>query len=135
MQFDEIVSVLSGGVVVSFGLSLIGLAALIVAKPSRAEGLLRGFASSARTHYIEQGVRLVVGAATVDFASSMRYPELFTVFGWLIIASTAGLLLMPWQWHNKFGALVMPPLFRRIQFFALGACALGALILYSVSYV
>ena len=131
MRFAEIVTVLSGVVVVGFGLFLLGLAALILTMPSRAEGFLKGFASSAATHYTEQGLRLVVGAAIVGFAGSMRYPELFNVFGWLIIASTVGLLLIPWQWHSKFGALVMPPLFRRMRLFALGSCVLGAFILYS----
>ena len=133
MEFAEIVNALSGIVVVGFGLFLIGLAALIIAMPSRAERFLKGFASSAVTHYAEQALRLVVGAALVSFAGSMRYPELFNVFGWLIIVSTAGLLLIPWQWHNRFGTLVMPPVFRRMRLFALGACVLGAFILYCVS--
>lgn len=132
MDSFDILSVLSGVVVVAFGLFLIGLAALIYTTPLHAERFLRGFASSALTHYTEQGIRLVVGAAMVTFASSMRYPELFALFGWLIIASTAGLLLIPWQWHNRFANLVMPPVFRRMRLFALGAFALGAFILYSV---
>jgi hypothetical protein len=74
---------------------IVGLRPLIHTTPSHAERLLRGFASSALTHYTEQGIRLVVGAAIVTFASSMRYPELFKLFGWLIIVSTAGLLLIP----------------------------------------
>lgn len=126
-------NVLSGVVVVGFGLFLIGLTALTAAAPSRAERFLRGFASSARTHYTEQGVRLVVGAAIVKFAGSMRYPELFTLFGWLMLASTAALLLVPWQWHQKFSAMVMPPVFKHMRVFALGAFALGAFVLYSAS--
>lgn len=133
MRFAEIVNVLSGVVVAGFGLFLIGLAALIIVRQSRAERFLTRFASSAATHYAEQGCRLVVGAAMVRIAGAMRYPELFHVFGWLIIISTVGLLLIPWQWHNKFGTLVMPPVFRRMRLFALGACALGAFILYCVS--
>jgi hypothetical protein len=129
VEFAEIVHALSGIVVVGFGLFLIGLAALIFIMPSRAEEFLRGFASSAVTHYTEQGLRLVVGAAIVSFAGSMRHPELFNVFGWLIIVSTVGLLLVPWQWHNRFSKLVMPPVFQRMKLFALGACVLGAFIL------
>jgi hypothetical protein len=132
MQPPEILTVLAGVVVVGFGLFLIGLAASIHTTPSQAERFLRGFASSALTHYTEQGVRLVVGAAFVTFASSMRHPELFTLFGWIIIVSTAGLLLIPWQWHNTFASLVMPPVFRRMRLFACGAFALGAFILYGV---
>lgn len=129
----EIVTVLSGVVVVGFGVFLIGLAALIFAKPSQAEAFLRGFASSALTHYTEQGLRLVVGAAILNFAVLMRYPELFRLFGWLIIVSTIGLLLIPWRWHHKFAKLVMPPVFERMRLFAFGSFALGAFVLFSVS--
>ena len=133
MRSVEIVSVLSGIVVVGFCLFLIGLAVVIVTKPSLAERFLRSFASSARAHYSEQGLRLLVGAAIVNFASSMWYPELFKLFGWLIVVTTVGLLLVPWRWHQKFGMQVMPLVFRHMRLFALGASALGAFVLYSVS--
>jgi hypothetical protein len=125
-------NVLSGLVVAGFGLFLVGLAILITARPSRAEKFFRAFASSALTHYTEQAVRLIVGAAVVIRSESMRYPELFNVFGWLVIVSTAALLVIPWRWHNKFATLVMPPVFRRMKLFAFGAFALGAFVLYSV---
>jgi hypothetical protein len=133
MRSVEIVSLLSGIVVVGFCLFLIGLAVVIVTTPSVAERFLRSFASSAPAHYTEQGLRLLVGAAIVNFASSMWYPELFKLFGWLIVVTTVGLLLIPWQWHHKFGAQVMPLVMRQMKLFALGAFALGAFILYGVS--
>jgi hypothetical protein len=86
MRYVEIVS---GIVVVGFCVFLIGLAAVIAINPSLAERFLRSFASSARAHYTEQGLRLVVGAAIVNFA----HPELFTVFGWLIVVTAMALLL------------------------------------------
>ena|SRR5688572_3849019 len=133
MQTVEILSLLSGVVVISFCLFLIGLAAVIATTPSLAERFLRSFASSALAHYTEQVLRLLVGAAIVNFASSMWYPELFKLFGWLIVVTAAGLLLIPWRWHNKFGSWVMPRVIRHMRLFALGAFALGAFILYSVS--
>jgi hypothetical protein len=127
------VSVLCGIVVVGFCLFLIGLAVVIATKPSLAERFLRSFASSARAHYTEQGLRLLVGAAIVNFASSMWYPELFKLFGWLIVVTAVGLLLVPWRWHHKFGMWVMPLVIRHMRLFALGASALAAFILYGVS--
>jgi hypothetical protein len=135
MQFVETVRLLSGVVVVGFCLFLIGLAVVIATMPSLAERFLRSFASSARTHYTEQGLRLLVGAALINLANSMRYPELFTVFGWLIVGTTVGLLLIPWQWHHRFSMRVMPPVFQHMKLFALGALALAAFILYGVSAV
>jgi hypothetical protein len=131
----EIVTLISGVVIVGFCLFLIGLAVVIATSPSLAERFLSSFASSAPAHYTEQGLRLLVGAAIVNFASTMRYPELFKLFGWLILVTTAGLLLIPWQWHHKFATRVMPPVIGHMRLFALGAFALAAFILYGVSAV
>lgn len=123
----------AGIVVAGFALFLVGLAVVIVTKPSLAERFLGAFASSARTHYAEQGVRLLVGVAIVAHARSMRFPELFTAFGWLMVVSTVGLLFTPWQWHHRFAARVMPPVYRQLQLFGFGSLALGALFIYGLS--
>jgi len=127
------VHILSGTVLVGFCVFLIGLAVTIFTKPSLAERFLRCFASSARAHYTEQGLRLLVGAAIVNFARSMWHAELFTIFGWLVAVTAAALLLTPWQWHHTLGTWMMPPVFRHLKLFALGACALGAFLLYGAS--
>jgi hypothetical protein len=129
----EIVRLLSGVVVLGLCLFLIGLAVVIATKPALAERFLRSFASSARTHYTEQGARLLVGAALVDFASSMWQPELFKVLGWLIIVTAVGLLLIPWQWHHKLAMRVMPRVIGHLRLYAIGASALGAFVLYGLS--
>ena len=133
MGFDEIVTMLSGILVVGFCVFLISLAVVIVARPSAAERFLMSFASSAPAHYTEQALRLLVGWAIVNCAGSMWYPNLFSVFGWLVVVTTIGLLLIPWQWHHKLATLVMPSVIRRMRLFALGAAGLGAFVLYSLS--
>ena len=135
MRSADLVTWLSGIVVVGFCLFLIGLTLVIAAMPSLAERFLRSFASSAQAHYTEQGLRLLVGAAVVHLASSMRHPQLFKLFGWLMVVTTVGLLLIPWQWHHKFSTTVMPPVIRHMRLFALAALALAAFILYGVSAV
>ena len=99
---------LSGILVVGFGAFLVGLGIVIAINPLLAERFLKSFASSARAHYTEQASRLVAGVAIVIFAPSMWFPDLFMLFGWLIIVTTLGLLLIPWQWHNKFGEWAIP---------------------------
>jgi hypothetical protein len=76
-------------------------------------------------------VSLDTGA--INFAGSMRYPELFEWLGWLIAVTAAGLLLLPWRWHHEFGALVMPLVIRHMRLFGVAAAALGAFVLYGVS--
>jgi hypothetical protein len=133
MEFAEIVNLLSGLVVVGFCMYLIGFAVLIATKPTLAERFLRSFASSARTHYTEQSLRLLAGMAIVMFANSMWYPKLIELFGWLLAVPAIGLILMPWRWHQKFGTFAMPLVIRHMKLFALGAFVLGGFILYCAS--
>ncbi len=125
--------VLCGIVVVAVGVGLIGVAVMTAVKPQLTERFLRSFASSARAHYTEQAVRMIAGGAIVAFAPSMWYPNLFGGFGWIIIVTTAGLLLIPWQWHHKFGTWAIPLAIRHIGLYAIGTFALGTLLLYGVS--
>ena len=126
---------LSGILVVAFGLFLIGLAVLIAIKPQFAERFLRSFASSARAHYTEQTLRLIAGGAMVIFAPSMWYPGLFILLGWMLAITAAALLLLPWQWHHEFGKRTMPLVIGHMSLFAVGAFGLGVLVFYGVSRV
>jgi len=130
-----IIEVLSGTLVVAFGFFLIGLAVLIATNPQLAERFLRGFARSARAHYTEQALRLVAGGAMVTFASSMWHPDLFKLFGSLIVVTSLALLLLPWRWHYEMGKRTIPLVIRYMKLFALGAFALGVLVFYGVSRV
>ncbi len=124
---------LSGFAVVAFGLCLIGLAVMIAIKPLLAERFLKSFASSARAHYTEQTARLIAGAAIVIFSPSMWYPDLFKSLGWLIVITAVGLFLVPWEWHHRFSKWAIPLAIRHLRLYALGAFALGTLILYGAS--
>jgi hypothetical protein len=127
--------VLSGMLVMAFGVFLIGLAVLIAVRPLLAERFLRSFASSARAHYAEQALRLIAGGALVIFAPSMWYASLFKLFGWLMVVTTVALLLLPWRWHHEFGKVAIPRMIRHIKLFALGALVLGMLVFYGLSRV
>ena len=64
----------------------------------------------------------------------MRSTKLKTLQRGLVYGVTAaGLLLIPWQWHHKFGKWAIPLAIRHLKVYALGAFALGTLILYGVS--
>ncbi len=126
-------TVLCGVVVVAFGLFLVGLAVLAVVRPLAAATFLRSFASSARAHYTEQLLRLLAGAALVVFSASMWMPDLFWLFGWIIVVTAVALLLTPWRWHHEFGKWAIPLAIRHLWLFALGALALGSFVLYGAS--
>lgn len=125
--------VVSGIVVVAFAMFLIGLATLSLARPVLAERFLQSFASSARAHYTEQLLRLLAGAAIVVFSPSMWLESVFFYFGWLIVITAVGLLLLPWRWHHRFGKWVIPLAIRHMKLHAVAALALAAFILWGVS--
>jgi len=126
-------SVAAAVVVVASGLSLIAFPGVAIAKPAIAERFLTAFASSARTHYVEQVVRLVVGAALVVRSPIMWQPEMFWLVGWAIIVSSTVLLCVPWQWHHRLGERVLPLLIRHLRLYAVGSFAFGALLLYGLA--
>ncbi len=126
-------TLISGLFVVAFGLYMIGLSALCIARPERARRFLQLFASTPRAHYIEQATRLVAGAALVLFSPSMWYSFLFEVFGWIIVVTAVGLLLIPWRWHHRFAEWVVPMALRYLKVFAVSAFGLGAFVLYGAS--
>lgn len=131
----QILNFLSGAVILLFCIFLIGLAVLIVVKSKKAEQFLSAFASSARTHYTEQIARLIVGLAIVVLAPYMWYSNMFTVFGWILVVTSIGLMLIPWHWHHKYGKWAIPLALRFMKVFAFGAFLLGVLVLFSLSKV
>jgi hypothetical protein len=123
-------SVVAAVVVVVFSLSLITFTGVAFAKPARAERFLMAFASSARAHYVEQGFRILIGAALIVLSSAMWQPKMFWLFGWAIVVGSAALICVPWRWHDRLGERVRPMLVRYLKLYAVGAFALGVLLLY-----
>jgi hypothetical protein len=119
-------------VVVAFGLLLIAFTAVVFTKPAIAEPFLMRFASSARAHYAEQILRLLVGAALVVLSPTMWQPKLFWLVGWAIVVSSLALMCAPWRWHHRFAELIRPTFFRYLKLYAAGSFAFGALLLYGV---
>ena len=121
-------------VVVLTAAFLLGLAAAAVFLPKHAAHFLNGFASSARAHYSEIGLRLIVGAALIVAAPNMLFAKQFMLFGWLIVVTSLVLLCVPWRWHQRFAQSVLPPITKRVWLFALLALPLAAVIFYAVLY-
>jgi hypothetical protein len=119
-------------VVVAFGLVLVAFTGVTFTSPQVSLRFLMRFASSARAHYAEQVVRLLVGTAIVVASPDMWQPRMFWLFGWAIVISSAALMCMPWRWHHRFGERLRPMVVRYLMVYAVGAFALGALLLYGI---
>ena len=125
-------SAVAGAILVAFGLSLVGLTVVVFARPAVAERFFMSFASSARAHYTEQVVRLLIGASLIIRSAAMWQPKVFWFLGWAIVLSSLVLILTPWQWHHRFGEKVLPIVIRRMKLFAIGLLAFGVLLVYGV---
>ena len=110
---------------------LIGLAVMSVAQPESVKRFFAKFASSAFAHFLEMFIRLLVGSAFVLGASQMKFPLVFTAFGWLLIATTAVLIFVPWKLHHKFAERSLPMMYRWMPAFSAVSLLGGLFILYS----
>ena len=108
----------------------LGAASLFV--PSKANSFLRGFASSPRIHYMELSIRLLVGAALVIYSPRMVTSDAFSLFGWILLATTIFLFLIPWRWHYRFAQQVVPRVTPFIKVIGIFSLALGGFILAAV---
>lgn len=119
-------------VVAVFGVALVAFGILSFVRPEPVRRFLRLFASSARAHYTEQTLRLVVGAALVVDAPRMLFADAFSVLGWLIAITAVVLLLVPWRWHHRFAERVIPLVIRFLPLYASVALGLGLFVLYGM---
>jgi hypothetical protein len=119
-------------IVVLAGIYLLALGAASLFLPTRASRFLLGFASSRSLHFTEMFFRLVVGAALVVNAPKMSLTPVFNLFGWLLIVTTACLILVPWQWHHRFAQRAVPLFTRQIAWLGFGSLAIGSVILLAV---
>lgn len=109
---------------------LLVLAKVSLFTPAKASTFLLGHAATARLHYLELGIRIVLGVAFVIRARLMVFPEIFIIFGWVLIGTTASLLLIPWQWHRRFTLNAVPHALRHLKLVAICALVFGGFILF-----
>lgn len=119
-------------IVVATGAFLVALGATSLLAPTHARRFLLGFAGSPSKHYAELGIRLVAGVAFVLAAPYVRFPAAFSVFGWVLVATTAGLLLVPWHWHHRFARRAVPGALRFLPVVGASSVVLGLLALTAV---
>lgn len=126
------VEVMALAIVVAAGAFLTALGAASLFAPTHASRFLLGFASSPGKHYAELGLRFLAGGAFVLAAPYVILPAAFSVFGWVLVATTAGLLLVPWRWHQGFAQRAVPGALRFLPLVGASSVALGVLVLLAV---
>lgn len=96
------------GIVVTAALYLLALGGSAILRPESARRYLGGFATTRPLHFTELGLRVVAGAALVVSASHMAFTAAIMLFGWVLIATSVVLALVPWRIHQRFAAWSVP---------------------------
>jgi uncharacterized protein YjeT (DUF2065 family) len=98
--------------------------------PAIAKRFLLGFAGSAFRHYLEMTLRTIVGIAMVIQAPHLPYATAFTVFGWVLVGTTAVLFVIPWTWHKRFAQKVLPKVTGSLPLIGVVSIAMGSSVLF-----
>lgn len=121
------------GLVILFGLWLIAVSGLMLARPHVALRYLARAASTDLINYGEITLRMIAGLALVACADLSRFPQAFRVAGWVIAATSAVLLFVPRRWHALYAVWwsekLTPGWVRVAAPFSLGV---GILVIYAV---
>ena len=120
-------------IVILFGVFLIGVGLLMLLSPTNSREYLRKAGSTNLINYSEITVRMIPAAGLVLYSELSKYPEIFRVFGWFMIATSLVLYLVPRRIHHKYAlwcADILTPTYIRLTlpFSILFGCA----IIYSV---
>ena len=120
-------------IVILFGVFLIGVGLLMLLSPTNARQYLRKAGSTNLINYSEITIRMIPAAGLVLYSELSKYPEIFRVFGWFMIATSLVLYLVPRRIHHTYAlwcADILTPTYIRLTspFSILFGCA----ILYSV---
>jgi len=81
-------------------LAFVALACLF--RPERARQSLAAMGSNWRWQLGEHIPRAVVGLAMVMRAPLSKAPEVLSIGGWFIVATSILILLVPMRWHNTY---------------------------------
>ena len=114
------------------GLYLLGLAATSFIAPALAVRFFLGFAGSAFAHYVELLLRLAVGVAFLLHSSHMLFPGIWSLFGWVLVLTTAALAVIPWHWHRRFAQRSVPHAVRHLRLVGLASFGFGGFVLLSL---
>lgn len=109
---------------------LLGLTALL--KPSLALQFLQAFATTAGKHHLELWLRMLLGGAFVLQVPTALWPLAFQLFGWLLLGTSTVMLLLPWQWHQRFARHTVPAIAPWLDFIGLVSLLLGCTLLLAL---
>lgn len=123
--------VIAKWILLLFGLFIVVAGFVMLFAPKRARSTLRKAGSTNFINYAEITIRLLPAIALVLYSDSAKFPEVFKVFGWIMIVTSIILYVVPRRIHHAFSKksadILKPVYFRLISPLAF---LLGGLLIY-----
>ena len=116
-------------VVALAGCYLLALGTTALVRPAHAKRFLEAHASTARAHFIELALRLLVGGALLVAAPHMPGVAVVRAAGWVLVGTTLLLAVTPWRVHHRFAAWAVPLATRQMALLGVGALIGGVVVL------
>jgi uncharacterized protein YjeT (DUF2065 family) len=124
---------LAKGIVILFGLFFIVVGLLMFIAPERARKILRKAGSTNFINYAEITLRIFPAVALIVYADNSKFPQVFTIFGGFMLATSIVLYFIPRTWHHNYSlkcADFLKPIY--FQMIAPFSVAIGCGIIYCV---
>ncbi len=120
-------------IVIAFAIFIIGAGFLMLLNPQKAREIIKKAGSTQLINYGELIIRMIPAAGLVLYADLSKFPELFKLLGWFMLATSLILLLVPRKYHHAYAlkcADILTP--ARIRAIAPLSFIFGGLILYAL---
>ncbi len=114
------------------GAYLIALGVAAFIRPAKVTTFMGGFAGTLRAHFIELALRILVGTSLIASAPTMRMPEVFRAFGWVLVGTSLVLLMLPWRWHRRFAQWSVPQATANLPLLGIASIVGGTFLLWAL---
>lgn len=125
-------TILAKYIVILFGIFLIGAGLLMLLKPAKAREYLRRAGSTNFINYAEISIRMLPAAALVIYSDLARFPMIFKVLGWFMLATSLVLFFVPRRLHHGYAlkcADILTP--QRFQWISPLSLLFGGAVIYA----
>lgn len=119
-------------VVILFGIFIIFMGFIMLIRPKKARATLRKAGSTDFINYAEITIRLIPAIALILYADFSKFPEVFKIFGWIMLITSLVLYVVPRKIHYSFSmrsADMLKPIY--FQLLSPFAFIFGGLIIYN----
>lgn len=127
-----IMTTLAQWLVILFGVWLIAVSTVMLASPQTAARYLSKAASTNFLNYLELTLRGIWGLALVQYAELSGFPEVFRIFGWFMVVTTAVLFFIPRKWHARYTVWLVKLIAPYMRIASPFSLAFGIFLIYAV---